>query len=185
LQRVQQVVHAGVDARRAVNVKLCRFRRHQPRLRAASAGIARPLYLESGAFAVRSWTAPPYLNPAARQCNSARHHGVDGVPPERTVDPAVISVGAPGELAQPPAIRERCPLPYRYDSARQGELLRRFWDGEAADSLLRGLCHPRFNKISAFRCSERRGCPCSARRSYSRRILNNPRRSPTPEPGAP
>jgi hypothetical protein len=28
----------------------------------------------------------------------------------RTVDPAAISVGAPGELAQPPAIREQCPI---------------------------------------------------------------------------
>jgi hypothetical protein len=34
---------------------------------------------------------------------------VDGVPTsERTVDPTAISGGAPGELAQPPAIRELC-----------------------------------------------------------------------------
>jgi hypothetical protein len=33
------------------------------------------------------------------------HHGMDGVPiPERTVDPAAVSAGGPGELAQPPAL---------------------------------------------------------------------------------
>jgi hypothetical protein len=58
--------------------------------------------------------------------SAQRHHGVDGVPtPERTVGPAAISDGAPGELAQPPAIRERSllsntnPLKLRYASVSQ------------------------------------------------------------------
>jgi hypothetical protein len=65
----------------------------------------------SGSGSDISWRPRESLRSRPQLENSARHHGVDGVPtPERTVDPAVISVGAPGELAQPPAIRERSPL---------------------------------------------------------------------------
>src|SRR5512132_226601 len=83
--------------------------------------------------------------------STQRHHGVDGVPtPERTVDPTAISGGAPGELAQPPAIREQSPERRRSVVRRSGATLPR-WDGQKLD-FLRTLAFraPRKHIVSRF-----------------------------------